>query len=233
MYQYQHKNKQKGQQLADPGRFSEKQEDPEWKLTDSRPEALVQQKLQAAANESPQAKESAGFQAMADAQHNPSQQAVTQLARYKKTEKKGTVSGHGGLRQDSKTGKLVKYKVPKGKTIVITAPPGATLGDISLVLNKTNNPDYKKIRKMMKISTTKDLWKNKQVISRVRVNNNIVKTPLQMQLLEDLDTGKRSFNDLKGSEKGSLAAIERKPEFETWAESYVTPETFQVKTSGE
>lgn len=234
MYQYQHKNKQKGQQLTDPGRFSEKQEtDPEWKLKDSRPEALVQQKLQAAANESPQAKESAGFQVMADSQQNQVQQQVAQLMRKPKKEKKGTVSGHGGLRRDPKTGKLVKYKVPRGKTIVITAPPGATLGDISLILNTSDDPDFKQIRKMVKISTTKDLWKNKQVITRVRVNNNIVKTSLQMQLLEDLDTAKRSYDDLTGSEKGSLTRLEGKSEFEQWAESYVSPEMFQVKKGGQ
>ncbi|TSJ41321.1 hypothetical protein [Fluviicola chungangensis] len=223
----------KGLLSAATDRFSKEQKkDPELKLADNRPQALIQQKLQAAANDSTQAKNNSRFQAMADNRGTVQRQAVIQLARTKQRPKKATVSGHGGLRRDKK-GDLVPYKIPKGKTIVITAPPGATLGDISLVLNSTNNPDYKKIRKMMKISTNKDLWKNSTVISIVRQNTQIGKTDLQTKLLEELDTAKRSFKDLKGSEKGSLAALERKPEFEEWAESYVTPETFQVKKQGE
>ncbi len=228
MHQYQNKNKE--QQSANTGRALEKPENPGWKFVDSRPEAMIQQKLQIAANKSPQARGNAHFQSIADNHPQVQLQAVTQLARTKS--KKATVSGHGGLRRNKK-GDLIPYKVPKGKTIVITAPPGATLGDISLVLNTTNNPDYKKIRKMMKISTNKDLWKNKTVISSVRRNKQIEKTKLQKKLLEELDTGKRSFSDLKGNEKGSLAAIERKPEFEEWAESYVTPETFRVKNEND
>lgn len=221
-----HENKTQ-QQKAALTRDTGKQNNPELSLTDNRPEALIQRKIQEAADNSPQAKNNSLIQAMAE---QPVQRkTVTQLARTKR----GTVSGHGGLRRNKKTGALIGYKVPKGKKIVITAPPGATLGDISLVLNTTDNPDYKKIRKMMKISTNKDLWKNKTVISIVRSSKQIVKTDLQAKLLRKLDTGKLSFDDLKGSEKGSLAALERNPEFEEWAESYVTPETFQVKTEGE
>lgn len=224
-----HENKTQ-QQKAAFTRDTGKQNNPGLSLTDNRPEALIQRKIQEAADNSPQAKNNSLVQAMAE---QPVQgKAVTQLARTKR-EKKGTVSGHGGLRRNKKTGALIGYKVPKGKKIVITAPPGATLGDISLVLNTTDNPDYKKIRKMMKISTNKDLWKNSTVISIVRGNKQIGKTDLQAKLLKKLDTGKLTFNDLKGSEKGSLAALERSPEFEEWAESYVTPETFQVKNEGE
>ncbi|WP_294673600.1 hypothetical protein [uncultured Fluviicola sp.] len=218
------------QQKAAFTRDTGKQNNPGLSLTDNRPEALIQRKIQEAADNSPQAKNNSLVQAMAE---QPVQgKVVTQLARTKR-EKKGTVSGHGGLRRNKKTGALIGYKVPKGKKIVITAPPGATLGDISLVLNTTDNPDYKKIRKMMKISTNKDLWKNSTVISIVRGNKQIGKTDLQAKLLKKLDTGKLTFNDLKGNEKGSLAALERSPEFEEWAESYVTPETFQVKNEGE
>lgn len=231
MYQRAYKNKSKGQQLAGEGRFSGKQEHaPGWKLVDSRPLAMIQQKLQAAADVGPQAQESTRFQEMAN-KRQPPVQAVVQLARTKRV-KKGTVSGHGGLRRNKK-GDLVPYKVPKGKKVIISAPPGATLGDISLVLNTTNNPDFKKIRKMVKISTTPGLWKNKKVVSLVRNNPDIYKTPTQVKALDDLDNGVRSYDDLESAEKGSLTKLEKKDDFEQWAESYVTPETFQVKNEGE
>lgn len=213
-----HENKNKEHEPA-----SRKSNNSGLSLSDNRPEALIQRKMQEAANNSPQAKNNSILQAMAD--------RPVQLARTKVN--KGTVSGHGGLRRNKKTGALIKYKVPKGKKVIITAPPGATLGDISLVLNTTDNPDYKKIRKMVKISTVPGLWKNGTVVSLVRKDKGIVKTPTQQTALDDLDTGARGYDDLLPEEKGSLTKLEKKPDFEQWAESYVTPETFQVKNEGE
>lgn len=224
-----HENKTQ-QQKAAFTRDTGKQNNPELSLTDNRPEALIQRKMQEAADNSPQAKNNSLVQAMAE---QPVQgKAVTQLARTKR-EKKGTVSGHGGLRRNKKTGALIKYKVPKGKKIVISAPPGATLGDISLVLNTTDNPDFKNIRKMVKVSTVPGLWKNGTVVSLVRNNPTIVKSVTQQKALDDLDTGARTYDKLLPEEKGSLTKLEKKPDFEQWAESYVTPETFQVKNEGE
>lgn len=211
------------QQKEISARNDRKQYSPELSFTDNRPDALIQRRMQEAADNSPQAKNSSLLQAMAD--------QPVQLARTKT--KKGTVSGHGGLRRNKNTGALIKYKVPKGKKVIITAPPGATLGDISLVLNTTDNPDFKKIRKMVKISTTPGLWKNGTVVSLVRKDTGIVKTPTQQKALDDLDTGTRGYDDLLPEEKGSLTKLEKKPDFEQWAESYVTPETFQVKNEGE
>lgn len=217
-----HESKTQQQQAA-LTRDTGKQNNPELRVTDNRPEALVQRRMQEAADNSPQAKNSSLLQAMAD--------QPVQLARTKT--KKGTVSGHGGLRRDKKTGALIKYKVPKGKKVIITAPPGATLGDLSLVLNTTDNPDFKKIRKMVKVSTVPGLWKNGTVVSIVRNNPDIFKTETQQKALDDLDTGARTFDKLLPEEKGSLTKLEKKPDFEQWAESYVTPETFQVKNEGE
>ena len=204
-------------------RNDRKQCSPELSFTDNRPDALIQRRMQEAADNSPQAKNSSLLQAMAD--------QPVQLARTKT--KKGTVSGHGGLRRNKNTGALIKYKVPKGKKVIITAPPGATLGDLSLVLNTTDNPDFKKIRKMVKVSTVPGLWKNGTVVSIVRNNPDIFKTKTQKKALDDLDTGARTYDKLLGKEKGSLTKLEKKPDFEQWAESYVTPETFQVKNEGE
>lgn len=224
-----HENKNKQQDTASVWK-SKKQDRAELNLTDNRREAFIQRKLQEAADNSPQAKNSALLQAMAD---QPLQmKAVAQLARTKR-EKKGTVSGHGGLRRNKKTGALIKYKVPKGKKVVISAPPGATLGDISLVLNITDNPDFKKIRKMVKVSTVPGLWKNGKVVSLVRNNSKIVKTATQKKALDDLDTGARTYDKLLPKEKGSLTKLEKKTDFEEWAESYVAPETFQVKDENE
>lgn len=50
---------------------------------------------------------------------------VAQLARTSKT-----ISGHGNLRRGGKKKDIMKYKVPKGKTIMRPAPPGATLGNL-------------------------------------------------------------------------------------------------------
>lgn len=211
------------QQKAAFTRNNGKQNNPELNLTDNRPEALIQRRMQEAADNSPQAKNSSLLQAMAD--------QPVQLARTKT--QKGTVSGHGGLRRNKKTGALVKYKVPKGKKVIITAPPGATLGDLSLVLNTTDNPDFKKIRKMMKISTVPGLWKNGTVVSIVRNNPKIVKSVTQQKALDDLDTGARTYDKLLPEEKGSLTKLEKKDDFEQWAESYVTPETFRVMNEGE
>ena len=217
-----HENKTQHQKAAFT-RNTGKQNNPELSITDNRPEAFIQRRMQEAANNSPQAKNNSLLQAMAD--------QPVQLARTKT--KKGTVSGHGGLRRNKKTGALIKYKVPKGKKVMITAPPGATLGDLSLVLNTTDNPDFKKIRKMVKVSTVPGLWKNGTVVSIVRNNPNIYKTKTQKKALDDLDTGARTYDKLLGKEKGSLTKLEKKPDFEQWAESYVTPETFQVKNEGE
>lgn len=217
-----HENKNQ-QQKDISARNAGRQNNPELSFTDNRQEALVQRRMQEAANTSPQAKNSSLLQAMAD--------QPVQLARTKT--KKGTVSGHGGLRRNKKTGALIKYKVPKGKKVIITAPPGATLGDLSLELNTTDNPDFKKIRKMVKISTVPGLWKNGTVVSIVRNNPDIFKTKTQQTALDDLDTGTRSYDDLLPEEKGSLTKLEKKPDFEQWAEAYVTPETFQVKNEGE
>ena len=70
-------------------------------------------------------------------------------------------------------------------------------------------------------------------VSIVRNNPDIFKTETQQKALDDLDTGARTFDKLLPEEKGSLTKLEKKPDFEQWAESYVTPETFQVKNEGE
>lgn len=144
-----------------------------------------------------------------------------------------TISGHGNLRRDPLTKALVPYTVPHGKTILLSAPPGATLGDISMVLNTTNNPDPVTMRSLIKISTTIDLWSNIPVVTIIKNNATIPKTPLQNTILTNLIAGTNTYSTLTGGQKGSLTSLEKKPEFETWADGYVKPETFKILNAGD
>jgi hypothetical protein len=159
--------------------------------------------------------------------------AVTQLAKTKttvgkKTSKRRTISGHGKLRRDNKK-VMMKFKVPKGKTIMRPAPPGATLGNLSMLLNEQKGLSRKELLKKMKVSTTKDLWTNKHVIGIIKANPNIPKTKGQEASMDKLLKGQT----LTGPEKGALTRMESKSEFEQWVNTYVKNETFKTFGEGE
>lgn len=165
--------------------------------------------------------------------HLVQQKTVTQLARTKTTaRKKGTISGHGNLRVDLKKNQLMKFIVPKGKTVMRPAPPGATLGDISMLLNTMKDPTRDKLLKQMMISTTPEIWSNKEVIKLIKKSKIIKKTDKQKQILKKL-RGRTKYKDLTGGEKGSLASLEKKKEFESELTDYIEPHTFQTFDQGE
>ena len=97
--------------------------------------------------------------------------SITQRAKRTKQ----TVSGHGNLRRNNKKHRMT-FKVPRGKSVMRVAPPGATLGDLSMHLNTTKNPKREDLIKLMKVSTTAELWKNKKALSIIRSQKDIPKT---------------------------------------------------------
>lgn len=162
------------------------------------------------------------------------QKAVTQLARTKaKTpaRTKRTVSGHGDLRVNLKK-KPMNFKVPKGKTVMRPAPPGATLGDLSMLMNTMQDPTRDKLVKKMMISTTPEIWGNMDVITLIRASKKIKKTDKQEKILKKLKKG-TGFDSLTGGEKGSLASLEKKKEFEEELTDYIEPHTFQTFNENE
>ena len=153
---------------------------------------------------------------------------VVQLARVK-TSRRRTVSGHGKLRRGPGKGPIIPYTIPPGKSIMRPAPPGATLGNLSMVLNEKKRLTRKQLMKRLKVSTTKELWTNKHVATLVKNNNGIPKTPTQAQALDDIVNGKA----LTGGQKGSLARLESRPEFEKWAQTHVGSESFKTFKGGQ
>ncbi len=143
-----------------------------------------------------------------------------------------TVSGHGKLRRDA-NGALVNYTVPAGKKVIRAAPPGATLGDLSLVLNVTTAPDPATMRARVKVSTTPEFWKNIAMVTLVKDNAAIPKTPLQTTILAGICNGTAPYSGLTGGNKGSLTVLEKKEQFEAWAKATVAPETFKVVNATE
>lgn len=158
----------------------------------------------------------------------PNNTPVTQLA---KTTTGRTLSGHGKLRREKN--KIKKFKVPKGKTIMRPAPPGATLGNLSMLLNEQKGLTGVQLRNLMKISTTKDLWRNKKVIKMIKNNVNISKTKTQEDAIDELIKPKGSYDNLTPGQKGSLTKLESNKEFETWAHNHVQGETFKEFTGGQ
>lgn len=152
--------------------------------------------------------------------------SVNEVAQLEKT-----VSGHGGLRKDAH-GAHVPYTVPVGKTLVLSAPPGATLGDISLTLNVTTTPNLATMRSLIKVSTTTEIWSNLAVVAIIEANATIPKTALQATLLTNLINGTSTYGGLSGPHKNSLNALEKRAEFEAWADGYVRPNTFVELVAG-
>lgn len=157
-------------------------------------------------------------------------QGVFQLARVKKPVRASrTLSGHGKLRRGGRRNAVMKFKVPKGQSITRPAPPGATLGNLSMLLNEKKGLTRQQLRRKMKISTTPELWGNKKVVRLIKDNTSIPKTTKQEAALEKLLKNKT----LASGEKISLAALERNEHFEKWAESHVKPHTFKTFSEGQ
>ncbi len=152
--------------------------------------------------------------------------SVNEVAQLEKT-----VSGHGGLRKDIH-GNHVPYTVPVGKTLVLSAPPGATLGDISLTLNVTTTPNLATMRSLIKVNTTTEIWSNLAVVAIIQANGTIPKTATQTTILTNLINGTTTYANLSGGHKVSLSALEKRAEFEAWADGYVRPNTFVELVAG-
>ncbi len=146
-----------------------------------------------------------------------------------------TVSGHGGLRRNEHDNHLVPFQVPQGKTIILAAPPGATLGDVSLILNTATAPNLEDLRSLVKINTTKEIWTNIAVVQIIMDDASIIKTQFQVNTLNDLTkvVDRIPYADLSGPKKGALTVLESKQSFESWADAYVRPQTFKVLSEGE
>lgn len=143
-----------------------------------------------------------------------------------------TVSGHGSLARDPMMGTLVDFQVPQGKTVLRAAPPGATLGNLSMVLNQTQNIDPAVMRALVKVNTTPEFWTNRLLVHEVEQDGTIPKTALQSKILAGIVAGTTDYGKLSGGEKGSLAALERRKEFEAWAQARVVPECFKEYAAG-
>jgi len=136
-----------------------------------------------------------------------------------------TVSGHGCLRRDAQ-GNLVKYTVPVGKKVIRAAPPGATLGDISMLMNETSVIDPVAMRARVKVNTTDEFWGNIPMANAVKDNPDIPKTKRQVELLNEI-CNRKTIAWLTGPDKNSLRSLEKKPKLENWAQTTVAPETFK------
>ena len=170
-------------------------------LVDNRPQAIAHRKLQETISSS----------------------AMPVVQREK------TVSGHGGIRTDH-LGNPSTFNIPNGQTIMLSAPPGATLGDISLVLNTTAAPTAAAMRLLIKVNTTEEIWANTVAMNAILADASIPKTALQQQILGWLIAGTNTYAGLTAGQKGSLSSLEKKAQFETWADNYVKPSTFQEIT---
>ena len=192
-------------------------------LQDNRPQSIVQKKLLEGVTRPGsivQRQEALHLRSAGNSVH------VVQLARTKTVPRK-TISGHGRLRRHNN--KLKYYTVPHGKTIMRPAPPGATLGNLSMLLSEKKGLSRAKLLKQMKVSTTGELWNNLQVVKIIKGKKSIPKTPTQAKSLEKLLSGIK----LTGPEKSSLARMESRPEFEKWVSSYVKSQTFKTFKGGE
>lgn len=183
-------------------------------LQDNRPQSLQQHQV---------------FQLQSVTKDAVMQFARTKTTKRKNTSKRRTLSGHGNLRRSPRD--IVKFKIPKGKTVTRPAPPGATLGDLSMLLNEQKNLSRVDLLKKMKVSTTQDIWRNKNVVRIIKGNNKIPKTKTQEVALDELL--KKSYDDLTGGQKGSLTRLESKKEFEEWSHMHVEGEAFKTFGEGE
>ena len=181
-------------------------------FTDNRPGAVAQRKLHGMLNTRPQ-------------------QTIQKKAAGTVIQRETTVSGHGDLKRDQ-NGDFAPYTVPQGKTIVLSAPPGATLGNISMTLNETQDPDPAALRGLIKVNTNADIWKNTVIPALLLADQNVLKTPTMVQALTDLNNGTDYANLLPGR-KNALRALEERQSFEIWAHNYVAPHTFSVINEGE
>lgn len=166
---------------------------------------------------------------------------VMQLARTKTTGKRKsvarartgkTISGHGKLRRGGKLNKIKMFTVPKGKTVMRPAPPGATLGNLSMILNKQKGLTRDELVKLSKVSTTTDLWNNHTVVRIIQSNAKIPKTKKQGEVINKLLTNV-PYKDLGTGEKNSLNFLEKKKEFEQWSHDHVMDKSFQTFGEGE
>lgn len=161
-------------------------------------------------------------------------QEVVQQARTKSIpkrippKKKKTISGHGKLRREDPN--LIKpFTIPKGKSVMRPAPPGATLGDLSMLLNENNKLSREELLELMEVSTTEHIWKNKKVAELVRGNSEIVKSKIQEEALDKL----LSDQKLSIEEQKSLEELEGQKDFEQWGDTYVRSETFRTFVGGD
>lgn len=199
---------------------------PQTSLLNARPGMAAQRKLADMIHNSPrqEAQRKAGEVIPGKAP----QMAQLQLAGHvQPVQLEQTVSGHGSLRRDAQNA-LVNYTVPAGKTVIRAAPPGATLGDISKVLNTTTAPDPAAMRLLIKVNTTPEFWTNIAMVTAVKDNAAIPKTPTQAPLLAGICDASKPFANLTGPQKNSVNALERRAEFEAWAKATVAPHTFAV-----
>lgn len=136
-----------------------------------------------------------------------------------------TISGHGSLLRDDQ-GALVDYTVPAGKTVIRAAPPGATLGDISMLLNTTAAPDPAAMRLLIKVNTTPEFWTNIAMVAAVRDNADIPKSQEQADLLTHICDTTAPYASLSADNKELVDEIEDLAEFEAWTQATVAPLTF-------
>lgn len=200
-------------------------------LQDNRPQSSVQKVLLSAIERPGPLVQQPVYQLQSMSDNN----AVMQLARIKTTprkvtSKRRTLSGHGGLRRGPKN-TIRKFRVPKGKSVMRPAPPGATLGNLSMLLNEKKNLSRSELLKLMKVSTTQEIWSNKAVVGLIKGSIKITKTKTQEKALNKLLKG--GYSDLTGGEKGSLTKLESKKEFEEWAKGHVESEAFKTFGEGE
>lgn len=156
--------------------------------------------------------------------------AILQLVRKKNEphrswpNKKKTISGHGETLADD------LYTVPEGKEITRPAPPGATLGDLSMVLNENNQLSREELLGMIKVNTTNDFWYNKELLRIVLDNEEIKKSEIQKKTIENLLKG---IFPKSTDESNSLGELEDQSDFEQWCNSYVLKETFRTFAGGD
>lgn len=181
-------------------------------LSDNRPGAAAQRQLHGMLNTRPQ-------------------QTIREKAADTVIQCETTVSGHGDLRRNQ-NGDLVPYIVPQGKTVVLSAPPGATLGNISMTLNETQNPDLNVLRGLIKVNTTADIWTNMIALPLILADPAVLKTQPMTQALTALING-TAYANLSGGQKTALRFLEARPSFEAWTHNYVAPHTFREAGEGE
>jgi hypothetical protein len=111
---------------------------------------------------------------------------------------------------------------------------GATLGDISELLNQVDDPDPDALRKLVKVNTTPEIWNNTAMIERFRNEPSIPKTDRQNLIIKRLLTAAKRGKapNYKRGDKQSLAALERSKAFESYLQNLVQPLTFEELQGG-